>query len=119
MNKSFLQDHEGQLYTIEAVLAAGILLCAVFFISASTPATVTPGQDFAKVQLKKYGQDVLMLLSYNEAELAVGELEYTLYREWNGRIAGTDSTVEHKWYHDHYITASPEKQNEGLTTYYG
>jgi len=109
MSKSFLQDHKGQLYTIEAVLAAGIMLCAVFFISASTPATVTPGQDFAKVQLKKYGQDVLMLLSYNEKELAVGELEYTLYREHNPRPPG-------KWYHDKHITTSPEKQNEGLTT---
>jgi len=88
------------------------MLSAVFFISASTPATVTPGQDFAKVQLKKYGQDVLMLLSYNEKELAVGELEYILYREHNPRPPG-------KWYHDKHITTSPEKQNEGLTTYYG
>ncbi len=93
MSKSFLQDHKGQLYTIEAVLAAGLMLSAVFFISASTPATVTPGQDFAKVQLKKYGQDVLMLLSYNEKELAVGELEYTLYREHDPDTWGHDEDV--------------------------
>ncbi len=86
----FIQDNKGQLYTIEAVLAAGLLLGAVFFISASTPATVTPGQDFAKVQLKKYGQDVLMLFSYEDTNVAGGILDYTLYREWD----------DVKWEHD-------------------
>ncbi|MDI6858964.1 MAG: hypothetical protein QMC85_00555 [Methanocellales archaeon] len=119
MGKDFLQNHEAQMYAIEAVLVAEMMIAALFFVVASIPPDVTPAQDFAKVQLKRYGQDVLMLFSYKGTKIAVGLLEYTLYREWNDRISGDTSTLEHKWYHDHYITASPEKQNEGLTTYYG
>ncbi|MBU2618044.1 MAG: hypothetical protein KKI07_05160 [Euryarchaeota archaeon] len=115
MRTGLFADKEAQMYTIEAVLAAGMIIAALFFVVASVPPDVTPAQDFAKVQLKRYGQDVLVLFSRKDTKIAGGLLEYTLYREWSDRAGGEDSTSENKWYHDNF-TDSPEKQNMGLVT---
>ena len=67
MNKDFFTDKEAQMYAIEAVLAAGMMIAALFFVVASVPPDITPAQDFAKVQLKEYGRDALSMIGVEES----------------------------------------------------
>lgn len=98
MSKGLRKDDAGQMYTIEAVLAVSMMIAALYIVMVFTPMDITPGQDFAEVQLYHYGRDVLMLLSYRDAEIAVGLLEYVLYREHN----------PDKWEHDVNVTSITE-----------
>ena len=95
------RDDVGQMHTIEAVLAVGMMIAALYITMTFTPVDVTPRQDFAEVQLKNYGRDVLTLLSHPYPGIAGGHLEYELYREHNLT----------KWRHDVGTNVTPKQRD--------
>ncbi len=109
---SIRRDDAGQMYTIEAVLAVSMMIAALYIVMATTPVDITPRQDFAEVQLKHYGRDVLTLLSYRDADIVVGLLEYRLYREHSPR------PPPGKWAHDVNVTDIRTADGKNWTTRY-
>ncbi len=59
---------KGQIYIFEAVLAVIIVIGAVFFMVESTPSPGTYIGDFSSLQLKKYADDILEILSFEDPQ---------------------------------------------------
>jgi hypothetical protein len=54
---------KGQIYILEAIMTTFIVLGAVFFMLKSTPSPGTHVKEFSTLQLKKYADDILEILS--------------------------------------------------------
>ncbi|NIW97299.1 MAG: hypothetical protein GWN13_03450, partial [Phycisphaerae bacterium] len=87
------RDDSGQMLTVEATIAALILIAAVFFLTQFAPTeTVDEGNDFSRVQLQRYGQDIVTMITTKNIVPEIG-YKLRLYREWNST---EDDGVE-KW----------------------
>ena len=64
--KNLFSDEKAQMHTIEALVAALLMIGAVTFLSMSAP-SVRP--EFSKVQLQEYGEDTLQVLSVYPSEM--------------------------------------------------
>lgn len=133
------RDDSGQMLTIEATIAALILLSAVFFLTQFTPTeTVDHGTDLSRIQLQTYGQDIMTMITTKNI---VPEIGYKLrfYREWNsteddgmekweweenGTLDGTGTEVDvsdpvyvgvdEEWTDDHLVINHSESENETI-----
>ncbi len=75
----FLSDNKAQMHTLEAIIAAILMVGAVMFISVTAPMGAQSAQQYSEAQLKIYGRDALNVLSA-EDELQIGELDGNLRR---------------------------------------
>jgi len=64
--KMFLSDNKAQMHTLEAIIAAILMVGAVMFISVTAPMGTQSAQQYSEVQLKLYGRDVLNVLSVED-----------------------------------------------------
>lgn len=89
------RSDEAQMLTLEAIMAAMILVAAAFFLTQFVPTeTVGAGDDLSRVQLTKYGQDAMTMATTKSLTPSVG-FKLNLYREWNS----TEDDDE-KWHWD-------------------
>lgn len=72
-----LSDNKAQMHTLEAIIAAILMIGAVTFVSVTAPMGMQPAQQYSEAQLKLYGRDVLNVLSA-EDELQISELDGNL-----------------------------------------
>lgn len=79
-------EDEGQMYTIEALAAAMIILFAVLFIVQAaplTPLTTSAANEQVERQLALYGEDLLRVLDYH-TDYSEDSVLKTAILEWNG-----------------------------------
>jgi len=58
-----LSDNKAQMHTLEAIIAAILMIGAVTFVSVTAPVGTQSAQRYSEAQLKIYGRDVLNVLS--------------------------------------------------------
>lgn len=88
-------DEDAQMLTLEATMAALILVTASLFLVQFVPAeTVDEGADFSRVQLAKYGQDAMTMATTKSLTPSAG-FKLNLYREWNA--TGSPPGDDEKW----------------------
>ncbi|MDI6888958.1 MAG: hypothetical protein QMC78_04625 [Methanocellales archaeon] len=74
-----LSDNKAQMHTLEAIIAAILMVGAVTFVTMTAPMGIQPAQRYSEVQLKLYGRDALNVLSA-EGELQINESDGNLRR---------------------------------------
>lgn len=72
-----LSDNKAQMHTLEAIIAAILMIGAVTFVTMTAPMGMQPAQQYSEAQLKIYGRDALNVLSA-EDELQISELDGNL-----------------------------------------
>jgi len=87
----FLLDNKAQMHTLEAIIAAILMVGAVMFINVTAPMGMQSAQQYSEAQLKMYGRDALNVLSA-EDKLQINYLDANLGRLLPENV-GYDITV--------------------------
>jgi len=88
------RDTSAQLITLEALLAALILISAAFFLTNFVqPETMSQGEELSRTQLSRYGQDVMTMVTTKSISPRAG-FKVAFYREWNST---EDDGVKWNW----------------------
>lgn len=129
------RNDDAQMLTIEATIAALILIAAALFLTQFVPTdTVDQGNDLSRVQLQRYGQDIMTMITTKNIVPEIG-YKLRLYREWNStedddvkwewdenatdgngtEVDVTDpvyESVDERWTDDHLVLNHSESENE-------
>jgi len=73
----FRSDNKAQMHTLEAIIAAILMIGAVMFINVTAPMGMQSAQQYSEAQLKMYGRDALNVLSA-EGKLQIDNLDNNL-----------------------------------------
>lgn len=83
-----VEEEGGQMYTLEAVMAASIMLLVLLFVveaTSLTPLTSSAANVHVESQLQALGQDVLTIIDYTDSPGENSDLKEFLLH-WNGTI---------------------------------
>lgn len=92
-------DNDGAILTIEALIAAILLITAISFLFLSSiPSQYNQYDQYSEIQLREYGKTILF--STTHKVLKRGDIDYQLNREYSPRPLNTSLTAENKWNFD-------------------
>ena len=93
---------KGQVHTLEAIMASGIILTTLF-IAMTIPTPKSGLSDFKTLQLKKYADDILTLLTVENNSSVSILYHYIQQKDWTGFKDYFDNNISKPLQNNLYI----------------